>query len=318
MTKAELINSVTRTFYKAKFGLKKHSPEILVVTGVVGVVASAVMACKATTKVNAVLEEAKENIDGVHQVLETPSLNQKYEEKYGEAYTVEASKKDLAVIYAQTGLKFVKLYGPSVLLGAASLACILTSHNIIRKRNVALAAAYATVDQGFKEYRGRVIERFGEELDRELKYNIKTKEIEETVVNEDGTEQTVKTTVNTIEPKQYSGYARCFDETCAYWDRDAERNLFFLLQQQNWANEKLQRQGYLFLNDVYKMLGMQPSAAGQVVGWIYDEKNPIGDNYVDFGIHDLHDESKRLFVNGYEKAIWIDFNVDGDILDMMP
>lgn len=318
MTKVELINSVTRSFHKVKFGLKKHSPEILVVTGVVGVVASAVMACKATTKVNAILEEAKKNVEGVHEVLESPELRQKYVERYNEEFTVEASKKELAAIYLKTGFNFVKLYGPSVVLGAASIACILTSHNIIRKRNIALAAAYATIDQGFKDYRGNVIERFGKELDRELRYNVKAKEITETVTKEDGTEETVTKTVNAVEPTQYSGYARCFDETCAYWDRDAERNLFFLLQQQNWANEKLQRQGYLFLNDVYKMLGMQPTAAGQCVGWIYDEKHPVGDNCVDFNIHDLHDESKRLFVNGYEKAIWIDFNVDGDILDLMP
>lgn len=318
MTKVELFNNVSRALYKVKFGIKKHSPEILVATGVVGVVTSAVMACKATTKVDAVLEEAKEKIDGIHQVLENPDLNKRYEEKYGEAFTEEASKKELAVVYAKTGVNFVKLYGPSVALGVASIACILTSHRIIRKRNIALAAAYATIDQGFKDYRNRVIERFGKELDRELKYNIRSQEIEETVVNEDGTEQTVKTVVDTINPKDLSGYARCFDETCAYWDRDSERNLFFLLNQQRWANVKLQRQGYLFLNDVYKSLGMQPTAAGQVVGWIYDEKHPVGDNYVDFGIHDLHDKEKRLFVNGYEKSIWIDFNVDGDILDLMP
>lgn len=311
MTKVQFINGVTRAFHKAKFGVIKHSPEILVVTGVVGVVASAVMACKATTKVNDILDDTHKSLDKIHFALENPDMLR------GE-YTEEDSKKDTAIVYAQTGLKFTKLYGPAVLLGAASIGCILGSHNIMRKRNIAIAAAYATVDQGFKDYRGRVIERFGKELDQELRYDIKAKEIEETVVNEDGTEQTVTKTVNAIEPKTYSGYARCFDETCSGWVRNAEDNLFFLLQQQNWLNEKLQRQGYLFLNDMYKALGMQVTAAGQQVGWIYDEKNPVGDNYVDFGIHDLHDESKRLFVNGYEKAIWIDPNVDGYILDLMP
>ena len=62
------------------------------------------------------------------------------------------------------------------------------------------------------------------------------------------------------------------------------------------------------------MLGMARSKAGQVVGWIYDEKNPMGDNYVDFGIYDLHDDAKRRFVNGYERSILLDFNVDGNIL----
>lgn len=320
MTKADLINSVTRTFYKAKFGLKKHSPEILVVTGVIGTVASAVMACRATTKINFVLEDTKHKVDVIHGSVERgETLTQ--DEKGNLVpvpYSEEDSKKDLAIVYARTGLEFVKLYGPSVLLGVASLGCILTSHNIIRKRNIALAAAYATVDKSFKDYRGRVIERFGKDLDEELRFNVKAKEVEETVTNEDGTEQTVKKTVKTVGPHLYSGYARCFDETCTCWTKDPETNLWFLMQQQDWANEKLRRQGYLFLNDVYKSLGMQVTAAGQQVGWIYDEKHPVGDNYVDFGIHDLHDESKRLFVNGYERSIWIDPNVDGNILDLLP
>ena len=68
---------------------------------------------------------------------------------------------------------------------------------------------------------------------------------------------------------------------------------------------------------MYDLLGIQRTSAGQVVGWIYDESNPIGDNYVDFGIYDLHDEAKRNFVNGYERTILLDFNVDGDILNMI-
>ena len=318
MTKETIVTAVTKAFYKTSFQLKKHSPEILVTTGIIGVVAGAVMACKATTKATVILEKAKKDIEGVHLVLENPDLNAKYEAEYGEAYTEENKKKDIASIYGKTGRDLIKAYGPAVLVGAASIGCILTSHNIIHKRNMALAAAYATIDRGFKDYRGRVIERFGKELDRELRYDIKTKEVEETVVGEDGTEQVVKKTVEVVHPEQYSGYARCFDETCANWEKDAEKNLFFLLQMQNFANEKLQRQGYLFLNDVYEMLGFQRSSAGQVVGWVYDEKNPVGDNYIDFGIHDLHNESKRLFVNGYERSIWVDFNVDGDILDLMP
>ena len=312
MTKVELVNNVSRAFHKVGFELKKHSPEIFVVAGVIGTVASAVMACRATLKVNETLEQPKKNIDKIHTAVE------KGVTEIGESYSVEDSKKDLVKVYAHTGVQFAKLYGPSVALGAVSIASILAGHNLLHKRNVALAAAYATIDQGFKDYRNRVVERFGKELDKELRYGIKAQEVTETVVNEDGTEQTVTNTVDVIDKKNYSGYARCFDETCAGWDRDAERNLFYLIQVQNMMNEKLQRQGYLFLNDVYKALGMQMSVAGQTVGWIYDEKHPVGDNFVDFGIHDLHDKEKRLFVNGYEKSIWLDFNVDGDILHQMP
>ena len=83
------------------------------------------------------------------------------------------------------------------------------------------------------------------------------------------------------------------------------------------ANQKLQTQGYLFLNDVYKMLGFKPTKAGHVVGWIYDEKHPIGDNYVDFGIYDIENEATRRFMNGLEQNVILDFNVDGNIYDLL-
>lgn len=309
MKELKIMNNVARTFKKATFKAKKHSPEILVVAGVVGVVTSGVMACKATTKLSGILEESKNNVDTIHNYVE--------EKGFSEKYTEEDSKKDLTIVYAQTGIKLVKLYAPAIILGTLSIGAILTSNNILRKRNVALAAAYATIDRSFKDYRGRVVERFGEELDKELKYNIKAKEIKEKVVDEDGNKKTVKKSVNVVDPNMYSDYARFFDDGCTGWGKDPEYNLMFLKQQQNYANDKLKSQGYLFLNEVYDMLGIPRTKAGQVVGWVYDEANPIGDNFVDFGIFNYESEKARDFVNGYERTILLDFNVDGVIWDLM-
>lgn len=317
MNKFELMNGVTRTLGRVGLKLKKHSPEILVIAGTVGAVTSAVLACKATTKINPILEEAKYKVDTIHEAVERGTV---VADQNGElvevSYSAEDSKKDLAIVYTQTCLDFIKLYGPAVALGLTSIGCILASNNIMRKRNVALAAAYATVDSGFKEYRGRVIERFGKELDRELRYNIKAQEIEETIVNEDGSEQTVTKTVQVGEVNQNSMYARFYDDGCKGWEKDPEMNLYFLHQVQNWANDKLKAQGYLILNDVYEALGIPKCKAGYEVGWVYDEEHPIGDNYVDFGIYnDIHSKPKRNFVNGYERVILLDFNVDGYILN---
>ena len=310
MKNLAIVNSMTRNLHKVGFKFKKHSPEILVVAGVVGTVASAVMACKATLKVNDILEETKVEIEKVKTVVADETIS---EEKYSE----QDAKKDLAIIYAHTGIKFVKLYGPSIILGTLSITGILASNNILRKRNIALAAAYKAIDTGFKEYRSRVVERFGEELDKELRYNVKAKEIKEKVVDENGKEKTVKKTINVADPNFYSDYARCYDDGCKGWVKDSEYNLMFLRNTQSFMNEKLRAQGYLFLNDVYDALGIPRSKAGQVVGWIYDEKNPNGDNFVDFGIYDLYKEGSRDFVNGYERTIWLDFNVDGPILDLI-
>lgn len=311
MKKTDFINKLSRSVHKVGFQLKKHSPEILITAGVVGTVASTIMACKATTKINDILEDHKDQTEAIHEGMDAGEVR-------GHVYTVEDGKKDLTIVYTQTAVKLVKLYAPSVVLGAASITALISSHTILKKRNVALAAAYATVDRGFKEYRGRVIERFGKELDRELKYNIKAKTIEETVIDENGEEKTVTKTVSVADPNTHSDYARFFDDGCAGWAKDAEYNLTFLKMQQAEANKRLQREGYLFLNDVYTMLGIPRTKAGNVVGWIYDEKNPIGDNFIDFGIYDYYNQKNRDFVNGYERTILLDFNVDGDILNLIP
>ena len=311
MNMNNIVNSATKTFHRVGFQIKKHSPEILLVTGITGVVTSAVMACKATTKVDAIVEEAKKSIDMIHEGMEAGNI-------CDVEYTEEDGKKDLAIVYIQTGVKFAKLYGPSVLLGLTSIGCILASNNIIHKRNVALSAAYTAIDRSFKGYRSRVIERFGESMDRELRYNIKTQEIKETVVDEEtGKKKTVKSTVSVVDPNTYSDYARFFDEYCAGWTKDAEYNLMFLRQQQNYANELLKSRGHLFLNEVYDMLGIDRTKAGNIVGWVYDEEHPVGDNFVDFGIYVLDNEKARDFVNGRERSILLDFNVDGDILSLM-
>lgn len=312
MKKAEIIAKMSRTFHKTSFQIKKHSPEILIVAGVVGTVTSAVMACKATTKLSEILDETKDTLDTIHDGVKNGHI-------MGTEYTEENGKKDTTIVYVQTGLKIAKLYAPAVALGTLSLVSIVASNNILRTRNAALAAAYATVDKGFKEYRGRVVERFGKELDRELKYNIKAKEIEETVVDENGEEKKVKKTVDVVDPNTISDYARFFDDGCKGWDKNAEYNLMFLKQTQCYANDQLKTRGHLFLNEVYDMLGIPRTKAGNIVGWVYDENNPDheGDNYVDFGIYDLYNERKRAFVNGYERTILLDFNVDGDIWSLM-
>ena len=313
MKNLKIVNGVSRTFHKVGFQLKKHSPEILVVAGIAGTVVSAVMACKATLKVNEVVAASKTDIDKIHTAVE------KGHTQAGAEYTVEDSKKELAIVYIHTGARLARLYAPAVVLGALSITSILASNNILRKRNVALAAAYATVDKGFKEYRDRVIERFGKELDRELKYNIKKQEVEEVVTDENGKETTVKKTVDVTDTTTVyrSPYSVIYDDGCKGWTKDPEANKFFLVQCQNWANEKLKSQGYLFLNDVYEMIGIAKTKAGHVVGWVYDKDNEIGDNYVDFGMFDIYNEKAMDFINGRERNIVLDFNVDGNVYDLV-
>ena len=309
--KTDFMTNVSRSLHKVSFKFKKHSPEILVVAGVVGIVTSTVMACKATTKVNDIIDEATDTIDAIHN-----SAGKGLHTSDGEEYTQEVANKDLAIVYVQTGWKFVKLYGPAVALGVASIGCMIGSNQILRKRNVALAAALTAVDTSFKEYRGRLIDRFGKDLDRELRFGIKAKEIEEKIIDENGKETTVTKTVEVVDPNTaHSLYSVVFCEGNAGWTKNAELNKVFLIQQQNYANDKLRLRGYLTLNEVYEMVGAPTTAYGQIAGWVYTEDSSIGDNFVDFGIFDIANEKACDFVNGRERSIILDFNCIGNILD---
>lgn len=302
--KTEIMKSVNGVTSKAVMKLKKHSPEILVVAGIAGTIVSAVLACKATTKVAEILDETKGTLDTIHEGMETGAIN-------GQEYTTEDGKKDTVVVYAQTGMKLAKLYGPAIILGTLSITSILASNNILRKRNVALGAAYAAIDKSFKEYRGRVIERFGEQVDTELKYGIKAKKFEEIEVDpETGKEKKVKKTVMVADPNLQSDYAVYFDSKSRNYETNPDYNRMFLKAQQAFANDKLQTRGHLFLNEVLDDLDLPRTPAGQIVGWTKDGP----DGYVNFRIVEVERETED---GRHEPALLLDFNVEGNIWEKM-
>lgn len=302
--KTEILKSVNGVTSKAVMKLKKHSPEILVVAGIAGTVVSAVLACKATTKVAEILDETKGTLDTIHEGMETGAIN-------SQEYTNEDGKKDTVVVYAQTGMKLAKLYGPAIILGTLSITSILASNNILRKRNVALGAAYAAIDKSFKEYRGRVIERFGEQVDTELKYGIKAKKFEEIEVDpETGKEKKVKKTVMVADPNLQSDYAVYFDSKSRNYETNPDYNRMFLKAQQAFANDKLQTRGHLFLNEVLDDLDLPRTPAGQIVGWTKDGP----DGYVNFRIVEVERETED---GRHEPVLLLDFNVEGNIWEKM-
>ena len=302
--KTEIMKSVNGVASKTVMKLKKHRPEILVVAGIAGTVVSAVLACKATTKVAEILDETNGTLDTIHEGMKTGAIN-------GQEYTTEDGKKDTVVVYAQTGMKLAKLYGPAIILGTLSITSILASNNILRKRNVALGAAYAAIDKSFKEYRGRVIERFGEQVDTELKYGIKAKKFEEIEVDpETGKEKKVKKTVMVADPNLQSDYAVYFDSKSRNYETNPDYNRMFLKAQQAFANDKLQTRGHLFLNEVLDDLDLPRTPAGQIVGWTKDGP----DGYVNFRIVEVERETED---GRHEPALLLDFNVEGNIWEKM-
>lgn len=283
---------------------KKYAPTAMIIGGTIGVVASCVIACKATLKVDEIMDEANDKLDKIEEARKTLP---------DEKYSFRDYNSDKFKLVCQTGGKLLRLYGPALALGSVSLACILGSHGIMVKRNQAMGAAYVALQKAYDEYQERVEKKYGKDEAFNLKNGIEQRVVES--VAEDGTKTEQKH--NYISSESISEYAKIFDETNVNFSKDPEANLVFLRSQQNWANDRLQSRGHMFLNEVYDMLGFPRTTAGQIVGWIYDPKNPNIDSVVDFGIYDdvYRSEAKRDFINNKQPAVLLDFNVDGPIFE---
>lgn len=287
-------DSVVRHVSMAALKTKKNSPHILFGVGVAGMVVTTVTACRATLKLEEVLEENKHNVGLAKDLLQ----------RHTDDYTDSDYNKDMALIYTRSVLSVTRLYGPSVAIGVASIGCLVGSHTIMNRRNAALVAAYATIEKSFAQYRDRVAEAVGEERELDIRHN----RSEETVKDE---ETGKASKVKVADPNAYSQYAKFFDQLNENWRPNAESNRAFLRAQQQYATDLLNMRGHLTLNDVYDMLGIERTKAGFVVGWVM---SPNSDNFVDFGLY--ADRAGAVdFINGREGAILLDFNVDGVIYD---
>ena len=271
---------------------KKYAPAVMTGAGVVGVVGSAVLACRETLKAEAVVDEAREMLSTVHEAREVAN---------DKDYTPTDYKKDLTVVYMRAAASFIKLYAPSLVLGAISISLIIGGQHIMWQRNAAIAAAYTGLKDAYDRYRGQVVEEYGDGADKVVYAKavdpVKTEESDDRVDS------------NGVSP-----YARFFDEYNPHWTKNADMNLTFLRMQEAYFNDKLKANGHLFLNEVYDALAIPRSKAGAITGWIWGGD---GDDYVDFGIYRDDSPARRDFVNGYERSILLDFNVDGVIYDLI-
>lgn len=287
---------------------QRSAPNLLFVGGVMGMIGTTVLASTATLKLQDVLAEAedlrKKGKEKVDEELKHFEQDQRAEhEKREPKYKQEDYERDMQILTVKTAGNIVKLYAPAVVLGVASIGMLSKSHNMLTQRNAALTAAYVALDKGFREYRARVVDKYGEEEDRNFRFA--TEKVE--VVGEDGK----KTKVTRMAPEASSIYARFFDQLSSSWSKEPEYNRLFLKSQQNYFNDLLNARGHVFLNEVYDGLDIPRSEAGAIVGWIRDEHS---DNFVSFGIFEGQSgESIRDFMNGREGSVLLDFNVDGVI-----
>lgn len=309
MKKTELATKAGQILVKTKLGITKHSPEILVVAGIGTGIVAAIVACRQTIKANDIVAEARKSLQNIEDVKEL-AANSEVE------YTEENEQEDRKIIGMQVTVGMVKTYALPVGLGILSITCILAGHHILKKRNVALAAAYSALSTDFMNYRKRVVNKYGKDVDFMLKNGLEKQIVANQVIDpETGEVKETKEEVLTYEGDKLSQYARVFDEVgSTQWTPSADHNRAFLLMEQNYFNERIRTRGYIFLNEVYERLGFRPTKAGSVVGWVYQNSDYEG---IDFGIFTAHTQKAAEFLEGTEPSIILDFNVQGDILSLV-
>ena len=297
---------------------RKYAPDVLVGLGVVGGVTATALAVKATYDLikNDDLKDARELREGTEKlrqfsIEDAQDGTNKLEKYFGlKEYTEEMYRKDIIVCWIRKATPIVKRYAIPFGIGAASVACILGAHGLMKQRNAALMVAYSALEAAYKNYRKRVVEKYGEDVDRELAEKHDT--IQYQVLDNDGNPEGEIQEGKVHGSSGLSPYARYFDTHHPEWQQNTEFNLYWLKCRQNYANDMLRSRGHLFLNEVYDSLGMPRSKAGAVVGWLIDAE---GDGFVDFGLFRGGAEKARDVTENFESSILLDFNVDGVIYD---
>jgi hypothetical protein len=288
------MESAKRALSRGALELKKDSPHIFFVVGIAGVIGGTILACRATLKLDKELEDFKTDISDRKEFEE--KIAPHFRDKSRDDYVENNYNKQMAKIYIRHSVRIAKLYAPAGGVMIISIGLLGGSHAQLTRRNAALMSAYAALQTAYENYRNRVREEIGEEREAELYRDVHIK-------NEKGE-------IVASNPTQFSPFARFFDEFSTDFTKDPEVNRFFIQCQEEHANDILRSRGHVFLNDAYDYLGLDRTRAGAIVGWVYDPDNP--NKRIDFGIFN---ERNSPFVNGWERAILLDFNVDGIVYD---
>lgn len=274
--------------------LQKSSPTILVISGVVGFGVTAVLAAKATRKIDPIIEEHSKNRMAVEY----------------DAVTKLEERRMLVSLYTDTSIKLAKLYGPTLVVGTLSTVSVLHGHRILHGRHLATMAAYSGLMDQYQSYRARVAETVGSELERDLHNGAVGQYVEDP---EHPGEYKLKSKFN--ENKEPGSYLRpFFDESNRNWTTDPTSNRMFLTGIQNHMNNLLHVKGHVLLCDVYDALGMDRVPESIVTGWVM---NGEGDNFIDFGFMTEQTPEATMFRNGAERSVRLNFNIDGVIWNLI-
>lgn len=215
----------------------------------------------------------------VMAVKATPKALKKIEDDYPDGYTKTEAVKSAW-----------KFYIPAAVTGVCSTACIVGATAINLKRNAALATAYTLSEAFAKEYKGSVVETIGEKKEAEVRENIAKKRVDR-LSHEDfknGEKDSPNDTTWFLDP--YSG-------------RPFKSSMNRLAKIQNDINNMLLNDGYVSLNDLYYMVGLEPNKDGDILGWAND-KGLLEFKYTPVLSKELDEAGNRIAV------ISLDYNIE--------
>lgn len=287
---------------KIKNTIKVKSPDILLGAGIVGIVVGTIAACKATKKTTEIIKEHNEKLNVIHSDM--VDENEK--------------PKEITKTYVSTGLKLTKLYLPSGLILAGSIGCLVGGHVILNKRNLGLAAAYTALDTCYKDYRQQVIDKYGEEVDRQFQYGVKP------MKQKDGEEKLYKASDKTFNLNDPT--VLLFDETNPDALSNNKYNKDYLFNRKKLLNDRLLHRKWISLNEAKELHGCDLSklskdelAIGQIKGWVLrddllnvdPDSGEITCTQIDTGFEkDIH------FMKEEEKYTILHFNCDSLLTDI--
>lgn len=282
-------SKITLAAGAVKLACKNHAPAILLGTGIVAGVACVITACKATTKVGDILDDANEQITKADETL---AGNMPVKE--GETYTEEDHDKDVKIIKTQTAVKLAKNYAVPAALGLVSICGILGGYKILNDRYMALGTAFNGLSAAFAKYRERVRNEMGIDADRHFRYGTRLKQ----VLDENGNVVDVKREDEFPEDSfHFDGDPLCYEFSAATstefrseFHRRPE-NWQRLCDVQDWARTVVATRGHVFLNEILEQLGLAPCAAGQILGWRRRFSNDPEERFrcpdLSFGLEDI-------------------------------
>ena len=310
------INFGGKIIKKVKF----RSPELFIGAGVVGLVGAAVVAVRRGVRWHtAAKAEVLHDLETIKKAEGSPQ------------YTREDRVRDYAQVIGKGVWSFTQIYGPSVAVGAASVVSILAGTGILKGRLAAMTSAAATAQAALDRYRQRVREKLGEDADYEFAYEVSSKKAK--IKHEDGSKESLVTyhlVPSSGEWMAASPYSRLWDENAMEWCANRDIQFLTLRSLENHFNRELDVRGVVFLNDVYKALGLPMSKDAALVGWIKDYEKPKmaklaaelgripGDGVISFGVFENESPSARAYLSGDDDRVVLDFNVDGVIYDLIP